>query len=546
MFSNTIFAFYGFILFVGVSHGFRPTVQTDCGPVQGIPPTLVPTVIGPYSFRGIPYARPPVNDLRWRPPEPIAAENKNCWTGTLDASKFGNFCYQRRRNDTSQYFGSEDCLYLNVWTPTIDPTAKLPVAVWIHGGYLETGNGNEDNFSPTGKLSSETNIVYVSFNYRLQAFGFMALQWLADDSPKNTSGNYGFMDQIEVLKWVQRNIVKFGGDKDKVTLYGQSSGGTSIYALLASPLAKGLFHQAWLSSPSPILNMSAADAFEDNMVFVNNTGCLNVTCLYGLSPEEVTRSIPWDVYPYWAMSDQLDLPEKGYFDGALPVIDGYVLLEPPFDAWVNGHGNDVPVLIGTTAQETNIGPQERDLASWNKTTYESKIREKLSAFGDVITEMALRLYPVDSKTPEYQYTSMTSDLRMHCGNDYASLILAKSFTSPVYRYVITYTPSIPVAYTLYDTFVASYSAHTLDLFGFYGTMNSLVGKSSPADKAFELTMRREMESFIKTGRPLRYWWKPFPEATATLYEDVYVSDGYHTWECQFWLANGFFSYSWIN
>lgn len=215
-----MFAFYGLILFIRLSHGFlsafRPTVQTDCGPVQGIPPMLVPTVIGPYSFRGIPYARAPVNDLRWRPPEPIAAENNNCWAGTLDASKFGNVCYQRRRNDTSQYFGSEDCLYLNVWTPTIDPTAKFPVAVWIHGGYLETGNGNKDNFSPTEKLSNETNIVYVSFNYRLQAFGFMALQWLADDSPKNTSGNYGFMDQIEALKWIQRNINKFGGDKDKV------------------------------------------------------------------------------------------------------------------------------------------------------------------------------------------------------------------------------------------------------------------------------------------------------------------------------------------
>ena len=107
-----------------------------------------------------------------------------------------------------------------------------------------------------------------------------------------------------------------------MTIFGQSSGGTSIYALLASPLCKGLFHRVWASSPSPILNKTAADAFEDNEVFVNNTGCSDLSCLYALSPEEVTRYVPWDEYPYWAMSDQLDLPEKGHFDGALPVIDG--------------------------------------------------------------------------------------------------------------------------------------------------------------------------------------------------------------------------------
>ena len=110
----------------------------------------------------------------------------------------------------------------------------------------------------------------------------------------------------------------------QVTVFGQSSGGTSILGLLASPLARGLFHRAWLASASPILNKTAADAFQDNMVFVNNTGCTNVSCLYALTAEDVVRSIPWDVYPYWRMADQNDLPEKGLFDGALPVIDGRI------------------------------------------------------------------------------------------------------------------------------------------------------------------------------------------------------------------------------
>ena len=190
----------------------NPSVTTDCGDVQGV--SL--SADGPYSFRGIPYASPPIGNLRWRPPLPISVGNKNCWKGTLDATSFGNVCYQRRRNDTSQLIGSEDCLYLNVWTPTLNKTAQLPVAVWIHGGALEIGNGNEAGFSPTEQLAKETKAVYVSMNYRLQAFGFMSLQWLADNSTTNSSGNYGFMDMIEALQWVQRNIGNFGGDSSQV------------------------------------------------------------------------------------------------------------------------------------------------------------------------------------------------------------------------------------------------------------------------------------------------------------------------------------------
>ena len=213
---------------------------------------------------------------------------------------------------------------------------------------------------------------------------------------------------------------------------------------------------------------------------------------------------------------------------------------------MNGRGNDVPVMVSTTAQETDLGPQERDVAQWNQTTYEKKVRQKLAGFSDVIADMALMLYPLDNRSAEYQYTSMTSDLRMNCGNDYAALILAKSFKSPVYRYVATYTPSVPVAYTLYDTFVASYSAHLLDLYGFYGTMEHLTGVTAESDKNWEKLMRQELLSFMKTGSPHSPSWKPYPETTAILSETTDVSCGYHTWECQFWLANGFFSYSWIN
>ena len=209
--------FYFHILFlIKLANGFlltsNPNVTTDCGKVQGV--SL--SADGPFSFRGIPYASPPSGNLRWRPPLSTAFRNNNCWKGTFDATRFGNICYQRRRNNTSQLIGSEDCLYLNVWTPTLNKTAQLPVAVWVHGGSLETGNGNEAGFSPTEKLAIETNTVYVSLNYRLHALGFISLQWLADNSTTNSSGNYGFMDMIEALKWVQRNIENFGGDSNQV------------------------------------------------------------------------------------------------------------------------------------------------------------------------------------------------------------------------------------------------------------------------------------------------------------------------------------------
>ena len=209
MLSTRIVGFLGLVTFL---HGFLlqsdPIVTIDCGPVQGI----AESQSGAYSFRGIPYSEPPVKNLRWRPPVAVKKLNHNCWNDTLHATQFGTACFQKG----DPYHGSEDCLYINVWTPTLDQQAKLPVAVWLHGGFLLGGYGNQKHYSPTEKLAKETNTVYVSMNYRLNAFGFMALQMLADDSPTKTSGNYGFMDMIEALRWVNQNIEVFGGDKNQV------------------------------------------------------------------------------------------------------------------------------------------------------------------------------------------------------------------------------------------------------------------------------------------------------------------------------------------
>ena len=159
--------------------------------------------------------------------------------------------------------------------------------------------------------------------------------------------------------------------------------------------------------------------------------------------------------------------------------------------------------------------------------------------------MALRLYPMQNQTAEFQFTSMISDLRMNCGNDYASLVLAKSFRSRVYRYVMTYVPSIPFTVEN-DTFASRYSSHGVDVGAFYGSVGSFISPLSANDLAFQNIMRQEVTSFIKTGSPYTASWGPYPYETALLSGTVDIGSGYHTSECQFWFANGFLAYSWVN
>jgi para-nitrobenzyl esterase len=162
-----------------------PTANTNCGPVQGLAKD------GAFSFRGIPYAEPPVGTLRWKAPVPLSHQARTCWSGTFPAQTFGNRCFQRDVQNRGHNIGSEDCLYLNVWTPNLNPHAQLTVRVWIHGGSLQFANGNWPTYSPSEKLARETDIVYVSMNYRMHAFGFMALDLLSHNASSGTSGNYG-------------------------------------------------------------------------------------------------------------------------------------------------------------------------------------------------------------------------------------------------------------------------------------------------------------------------------------------------------------------
>ncbi|XP_045206987.2 fumonisin B1 esterase-like [Mercenaria mercenaria] len=522
-------------------------VDVNCGKVRGV---WSQTDSG-FSFRGIPYAVPPVGSLRWRPPIPLRKENNNCWSGTLQAQHFASPCVQRNETDISKVIGNEDCLYLNVITPTLNASAKLPVIFWIHGGYLLSGSGNQYDigYAPTLSLAKKLNVVFVSINYRLNAFGFMALEWLKHGSPTNTSGNYGLMDMIEGLRWVQENILSFGGDKNQVTAFGQSSGGTSLIALLASPLCKSLFHKVWMLSASPVLNKTAAEAFKDNEIFIWKSGCADVSCLYNLSASEVVSSIPWHRYPYWAMDDQSDLPTKGRFDGALPIVDGYVLHEAPFEAWARGKGIDVPVMIGSTAQESDLSPSPVNVieSTWNTTDYKDHVIKMLGTFNDVVARTALHLYPENVSTPEFQLTTMMTDIGVTCGTDYLATILAASIRSPVYRYVATYYTKDQPATPFGARYPANYAYHGIDVYGFFNTMDYVLahGRGS-RDAIWEDRVQREIMAFVQTGTPETSDWLHYPDITAELDTNTKTFHSYHASQCEFWLTNGFFSYSWIN
>ncbi|XP_052807894.1 para-nitrobenzyl esterase-like isoform X1 [Mya arenaria] len=515
------------------------TVTTECGDVNGF------TKDGAYSFRGIPYAMPPVGKRRWQPPESLRPKTGNCWNGTYPAFKYGSTCFQISPYDKKTLIGSEDCLYLNVLTPTLDMNASKPVMVWIHGGSLQFSSGSWPLYSPTERLAAETDIVYVGFNYRLHAFGFMALQVLADQSPLNVSGNYGFMDMITVLEWVQTNIRNFGGDPNQVTVFGQSSGGTAIFALLASPLCQGLFHRAWLLSASAILNKTVNDAYRDNEVFLTRTGCgSDVRCLYGLSAAKVTQAVPWNVFPYWAMEDQGDLPTRNHFDGAIAVVDGVVIPEAPFLAWSKGNMVDVPLLIGSCANEIDYNPVERTMNTWTWDQYVRHVNAKMGTFGNLTLETALRLYPVNRSTPEFQLTSMASDIASNCPNDVLAQYASSTFKSPVYRYVVTSTPSVPV-HAVGIPFPASYSFHMWDIFAFFGLIQDYIKEPTLRDIQWQRNVQKEVISFVRTGKPTSEWGT-YPDVTALLSDVTELAKAYNPAQCEFLMKGGFFSHAWIN
>src|SRR5450759_537340 len=296
-------------------------VKVDGGLVQGT------SADGLTVYRGIPFAAPPVGDLRWRAPQPPAK-----WEGVKQATKFAPGPIQGGNPPSGK---SEDCLYLNIWTLAKSAGDRIPVLVWIYGGGFGAGATSEKNYS--GENLAKKGVVLVSIAYRVGQLGFLAHPELSKESPNHVSGNYGLMDMISGLKWVQKNIAAFGGDPNKVTIFGESAGGIAVSMLCASPLAKGLFHGAISQSggsfgpPRPTTfpgeNLKRlANAEVDGQAYLKSAGVSSIAELRKIDADK--------------------LPAGRGLGMSWPIIDGFVIPDDQYKLYDAGHFNDTPILVG--------------------------------------------------------------------------------------------------------------------------------------------------------------------------------------------------------
>ena len=319
----------------------QPILKIDGGKVQGIKSESGKVTI----YRGIPYAAPPLGKLRWKEPQPVQP-----WKGVKIANTFGNAAYQGKAEEggfyTKEFYWqgdpnfSEDCLYLNVWTSASGKTnKKLPVAMYIHGGAFYGGWGFEPEFD--GEAWAKKGVVLVTINYRLGIFGFFAHPELSAESPNHVSGNYGLLDQIAALKWIEKNISQFGGDPDNITIFGQSAGALSVQMLVTSPLSKDIPSKAIIQSGGGVGENGVGGASTKEL---ENKG-KKMMDWAGYTDLEKMRSASSEELLNLTLKYLMEEKQFVYFT---PAIDNYVLTESFNDAALAGRISDIPYMIGAT------------------------------------------------------------------------------------------------------------------------------------------------------------------------------------------------------
>lgn len=399
----------------------EPSATVTGGSIRGIESG------GVRVFKGIPYAAPPVGDLRWAAPEPVVP-----WQGTRETTEFGPDCPQAPYDPQSIYYRpprpqSEDCLCLNVWTAA-QPNEKRPVMVWIHGGALTRGSGAIEVYD--GSNFAKHGVVLVTINYRLGPLGYLAHPDLTSESLNGSSGNYGTLDQIAALKWVRDNIANFGGDPDRVTIFGESAGSWSVCALVASPLAKGLFHGAigqsgGIFGPMPYLDRENGDLPSAESVGERFAAAIGANGLTEMRNVPVERII-----------DAFFKPGEGY--GARGNVDGWVFPEEVRTIFAKGQQNAVPVIVGSNADEmTTLTP--RAMVPTKLDGLKAMVARQYGGFEDEF----FRVYPASSDAEAADaFLAATRD-RSFTWQMLAWARGMKTVNQPAYRYFFTRIPPLP-------------------------------------------------------------------------------------------------------
>ena len=367
-------------------------------------------------YKGIPFAAPPVGDLRWKAPQPVLP-----WEGVKETVKYGPGPIQGFGQEGEDF--SEDCLYLNVWTPAKSPEDKLPVLVWIYGGGFSMGSSA---FNDGAELARK-GVVLVSFNYRVGQMGFFAHPELSAENPDGVSGNYGILDQIAALEWIQDNIAAFGGDPAKVTIFGESAGGISVSMLCASPLAKGLFRGAISQSGGsfgpveersyPGENMTSLEVAEkDGVKFMEGVGAQSLAELRAMPASKLGRP--------FAMAG-----------GAWPIVDGYVIPDDQYRLYEAGKFNDVDILVGYNSDEG----ASFSFGGNDAVAHKASVEERFGTFA----ERLLEVYPVDGPVVTKTGRDLSRDAAFGWHTWSWARLQSEKGNSKVYMYYFDQHPEYP-------------------------------------------------------------------------------------------------------
>lgn len=451
-------------------------VKLTTGAVSGVVDDSV------TSFKGIPFAAPPIGKLRWKPPQPVAP-----WPGVMKCESFGPSPMQPAPSPFMVYTSeflipsepvSEDCLYLNVWTAASYADERRPVLVWIYGGGFSSGGSAVPIYN--GAAMARKGLVFVSVNYRVGIFGFFAHPGLTMESPEKASGNYGLMDQIAALKWVRDNIAAFGGDPGNVTIAGQSAGSYSVSYLVASPLATGLFHRAIAESGSGVIQNGIVDDY--NLRAAERKGVRVAQGLYASTIEDL-RGVP---------ADTLLTRVRERFG---PIADGYVLPAPAPELFAKGSFNRVPLLTGWNADEGFV---------WTTLSRAEYIAEAKSRYG-ADAEIFLTHYPASSDEALATSRALLSrDMLFALPNYRWAVIQSRDRTTPAYVYYFKRRPPASPEFEKYKAFHTAEVPYALDNLSFVNR------PWQPADRRFASVMSSYWANFAAGGDPNGPGLPPWP------------------------------------